>query len=135
MACCARDARFSHCCIYDPWLDGVGPHRHPLPDADYQGKFFPALKKLALWSCGASPLQESCGANWDSILAKAGPIAIKHHEENAGHFAQTDAPVVFEKGPLSPIYAALVSKADQSSDSEALLKRYLEQTVAELNLK
>ena len=113
----------------------MGPHRHPLPDADYQGKFSPSLKRLALWSCGASPLQESCGANWDSTLAKAGTAAVRHHEENAGHFAQTDAPVVFEKGPLSPIYAALVSKADQSSDSEALLKKCLEQTVAELNLK
>ena len=80
-------------------------------------------------------MQESCGANWDSILAKAGPISVRHHEEKAGHFAQTDAPVVFEKGPLSPIYAALVSKADQSSDSETLLKKYLEQTVAELDLK
>ena len=133
VACCARDARFSHCCIYDPWLDGVGPHRHPLPDADYQGKFPRTLKRLALWSCGASPLQESCGANWDSILAKAGSVGVRHHEAEAGHFAQTDAPVVFEKGPLSSIYTALVSKADQSSDSEILLKKCLEQTVAELS--
>ena len=133
VACCARDARFSHCCIYDPWLDGVGPHRHPLPDADYQGKFPRTLKRLALWSCGASPLQESCGANWDSILAKAGSVGVRHHEEKAGHFAQTDAPIVFEQGPLSSIYSALVSKADQSSDSEILLKKCLEQTVAELS--
>jgi hypothetical protein len=62
-------------------------------------------------------------------------VGVRHHEEKAGHFAQTDAPVVFEKGPLSSIYTALVAKADQSSDSEALLKKYLEQTVAELNLK
>ena len=133
VACCARDARFSHCCIYDPWLDGVGPRRHPLPDADYQGKFFPALKRLALWSCGASPLLQSCGANWDALLAKAGGVGVRHHEAEAGHFAQTDAPIVFEQGPLSSIYSALVSKADQSSDSETLLRKCLEQTVAELS--
>jgi hypothetical protein len=66
-------------------------------------------------------------------MAKAGGVGVRHHEEKAGHFAQTDAPVVFEQGPLSSIYTALVSKADQSSDSETLLKRCLEQTVAELS--
>ena len=60
-------------------------------------------------------------------------MGVRHHEAEAGHFAQTDAPVVFEKGPLSSIYTALVSKADQSSDSETLLRRCLEQTVAELS--
>ena len=125
VACCARDARFSHCCIYDPWLDGVGPHRHPLPDADYQGKFFPALKRLALWSCGASPLQESCGANWDSIMAKAGGVGVRHHEEKAGHFAQTDAPVVFEQGPLSSM-APPSSPKRTRSDSEAYSKGELQ---------
>lgn len=134
VACCARDTvrRFAYCCIYDPWLDGAGPTRHPLPDSDYAGKFSPALRRLALWSCGGSPLQESCGANWAALLAKAGTAGSRTDEPGAGHFAQTDAPVVFEKGPLAAVYAALTKPADRSSDSETLLARCLAQTVTVL---
>ena len=87
------------------------------------------MQKLALWSCGASPLHESCGANWAALLAKAGAAGSRTDEEGAGHFAQTDAPVVFEKGPLAAVYAALTKPADRSSDSETLLTRCLAQTV------
>ena len=59
--------------------------------ADYAGAF-PGVKTAAIWRNGTSPLSETCAANWDAFLDKAGPAGRAYDHPHAGHFAQTDAP-------------------------------------------
>jgi len=133
-AMCARDdartPRFSRCLVYDPWFDGAGDERYPLAAADYAGAF-PGVKTAAIWRNGTSPLSETCAANWDAFLDKAGPAGRAYDHPHAGHFAQTDAPCVFERGPLSFVYNALVDAAD-GQDAATQLAAALEETVEAL---
>jgi hypothetical protein len=132
-ACVARDdrGRFSHCLLYDPWLDGDGSDRHPLPDGDYAAAPLAALANLSIWRNGQSQLLATCSKNCDALVARAGAAGRVHDYADAGHFAQTDAPVVFEQGPLSFVYDALRGK-DGAMDSATALRRCTEESVAAL---
>ena len=129
----ARDdrGRFSHCLLYDPWLDGDGSDRHPLPDGDYAAAPLAALANLSIWRNGQSQLLATCSKNCDALVARAGAAGRVHDYADAGHFAQTDAPVVFEQGPLSFVYDALRGK-DGAMDSATALRRCTEESVAAL---
>ena len=134
-ACVCRDAergRFSHCLMYDPWIDGAGDDRHPLAQADYDRPFHEDLRKLAVWRNGQSPLKHTCSDNCDAIVRKAGARGELHDEGDAAHFAQTDAPVIFELGPLNFVYAALKGGEQSGADSQTLLRKCTEETVAAL---
>ena len=132
-ACLARSDRFSHGLLFDPWLDGAGDGRYPLPPADYAAGARPTCERLVVWQNGGSRLLESCGDNVAAFAATA-----KNAEtilvDGAGHFAQTDAPAVFEGGPLASVYRALTSSENDApgTSSAALLATATAETVAAL---
>ena len=105
------------------WLPGSLP-------ASWQLAGLPLSRRLA-GGPAACQLLATCSKNCDALAARAGAAGRVHDYADAGHFAQTDAPVVFEQGPLSFVYDALRGQ-DGAMDSATALRRCTEESVAAL---
>lgn len=134
-ACCVLSAqhahRFSHCFLYDPWIEGEGNKTLPLRRSDLDNPFSSSLKTLVIWRDGHSILWKSCKKNWDALAAKF-PETVVHDYMECGHFAQTDAPVVFESGPLAFLYKAIKGTSGEP-DAGLMLRQSTTETISALD--
>mmetsp|Transcript_1037 Transcript_1037/g.4108 ORF Transcript_1037/g.4108 Transcript_1037/m.4108 type:complete len:416 (-) Transcript_1037:200-1447(-) len=134
-------ARFSRCLAFDPWIEGDDDDAvFPLRPEHYAAGFSPALRRLTVWRNGRWDLAPAVAKHTDRLgenFSGSDGTVVVHDCKDCDHFAQTDVPVVFERGPLSFVYRVLKgggsSKDDKSLDALTFLLSARAQTVAALD--
>ncbi|KAJ8611660.1 hypothetical protein CTAYLR_007879 [Chrysophaeum taylorii] len=120
-------SRFSYCLLYDPWLEGNGDAMYPLRFRDFVKPLPTSVRRVVVWRNGRSVLWDLCKDNCEAIAAKC-PGSRIHDSPDCGHFAQTDAPIIFESGPLAFVYRAIVGNHSET-DAKASLTAATVQTL------